>query len=66
MDRVRVWVMDRVVMDRVRVWHTSAQSNFKTCRPSPAQRDHVQRRAQPELVSLSLISLSLSLSYFYY
>jgi hypothetical protein len=23
MDRVRVWVMDRVVMDRVRVWHTT-------------------------------------------
>ena len=26
MDRVRVWVMDRVVMDRVRVWHTSPQN----------------------------------------
>jgi hypothetical protein len=65
MDRVRVWVMDRVVMDRVRVWHTSAQNQTTNLQAEPPLQaaSAITYSVERSLNwSLSLLFLSLSLS----
>jgi len=45
MDRVRVWVMDRVVMDRVRVWHDHPK-NRKLQNLQGTNRSVIRRRGK--------------------